>query len=275
MIRFNPCGKACDLSRREYRTRVRPFRDFPVEVEIWWYRVPRENGTLPFPTAFNNSDWEAEPYQWVGPGEVFGAERVLSRRPRPEIGPGDHICGTPDDFLFGCVYDPDLPPVAYAPDGLPECCRPGPGGVAVGGGGVVVPRDGAAVLGGAAEVWQGGMVFLTGEAVVVGDGGIVLDGTGIPEPPTFCDEYTIDPALTGPATLTRIVPGGNLWWNDTVGGVVLLAEDPVSPSEWTLYHAALDTYYYPPAPWDGTGCVAFDREVDGSGPLTLDVCCAD
>ena len=135
-MRFNPCGRVVDIARRTYTTEVRPFRDSDEAVQIIWYRALPGAPTLGFPTRINSLDWCSDPWQDRPVGEVADAERAFVPFPTPHNATGEHFCGTPEDFLRGCVLDTSIPPVIYRLNGLPLCCPDWPEGELAGAGSI-------------------------------------------------------------------------------------------------------------------------------------------
>lgn len=124
LIRWNPCGKAVDMARRPYTTRVRPFRNSDITVKIRWYPARPEDGTLPHTSRICSLDWVTHPETAEGVGEVYGAARSFNRA-KPIPGPKrTHVCGTRQEHEIGGIYDPSRPPMIYQPSGLPLCCDP-------------------------------------------------------------------------------------------------------------------------------------------------------
>lgn len=122
------------MVRRPYRTKCRFFRDSDVECDVHWYIVPAENGTLGVPCRINSLDWRDNRMNPGVIGEVSFADRPFDGWGRivPPT-PGDHLCGSPEDFREGGRYLPDDPPFPRADDGIPFCCRPPLGALLVGG----------------------------------------------------------------------------------------------------------------------------------------------
>ena len=133
---YNPCGRVVDFGRVPYRTSCRFFKDSDVETDIIWYPALPNAPVLGFPSAISSLNWGVEErdigvYCGYRVGEVPTAERkYTNQKPKPAAR-GGHVCGTPEDFADGAVYDPDAPPIPYRPDGLPQCCVDG-GGVGLG-----------------------------------------------------------------------------------------------------------------------------------------------
>lgn len=70
MIPFDPNGRAVDMLRRCYSTKIRPFFDSPAVAEIQWYRVKAETPPMPEGTIFTSLNY-LDPWDWDdGPGEV-------------------------------------------------------------------------------------------------------------------------------------------------------------------------------------------------------------
>jgi hypothetical protein len=123
-VPLNPCGRVTDFARREYRTKVRFFKDSDQEVDVQVYRAAPGAPGLGFPSAFMSQDWLAELDEpWESHlGEVWGEPRPYSFH-GPLIDPTyEHVCGTAEQFRDGVEFDPDRN-VKYDDQGLPECCN--------------------------------------------------------------------------------------------------------------------------------------------------------
>lgn len=127
-----------DVGRRPYRTKVRPWRDSQEEVTIHWYQVPKQNGTLPYPSRINSLAWRDLGLNPSPVGEVpladvefDGWNRIVAPLPK------DHICGTREDFVLGGLKNTSAPPLIRGNDGIPTCCRAEIKGVDLGGVGLV------------------------------------------------------------------------------------------------------------------------------------------
>lgn len=165
------------MIRRPYRTACRFFRDSEVESTVHWYIVPPTNPVLGFPCRINSLDWRDNRMNPGPVGEVTFAERPFDGWGRivPPI-PGDHLCGTREDFELGGRYLPDDPPFERGADGIPLCCRPDIGGIEVGG----------------EAIWP--------EVWVAGEGGIGLDASA------YLDQ--LSPGVAWPGAL--VTPG--VWY---------------------------------------------------------------
>ena len=121
---LNPCGRVTDFARREYRTKVRFFKDSDQEVDVQVYRAAPGAPRLGFPSAFMSQDWLAEldePWE-THLGEVWGEPRPYSfHGPLIDV-TYDHVCGTAAQFRDGVEFDPTRN-VKYDDQGLPECCN--------------------------------------------------------------------------------------------------------------------------------------------------------
>jgi hypothetical protein len=122
-VPLNPCGRVTDFARREYRTKVRFFKDSDQEVDVQVYRAAPGAPRLGFPSAFMSLDWLAEldePWE-THLGEVWGEPRPYSfHGPLIDV-TYDHVCGTAEQFRDGVEFDPTRN-VKYDDQGLPECC---------------------------------------------------------------------------------------------------------------------------------------------------------
>lgn len=268
---YNPCGAVVDFGRSCYRTKARLFRDSDEEVEIQWYFARDDAPTIPYETAVTSSYWDREevyvglPYR-EGVGEVSPGPRIHTRPIVIPAATGRHLCGTREDFERGAVFDPDITPRVYRPDGLPTCCVPGMG-LLLGGG--PARTGGGLLLGGAAREGRG--LYLTAQRRPRA-GGLYLAWGGWP---LYCDTYSVSPTVGGTSPLFRIAPDSQLWWNDTPGGMILVAGDPEAPDpSWFFSGNGATVFYSSGGLWNGEGCRTFTR-TSGTGPDTVDICCAD
>lgn len=228
-MRYDPCGRAVDVGRRPYRTACRPWRDSSEEVTVHWYVVPPENGTLPYPSRINSLCWRDAQMNPSPVGEVSAGEQFFDGWGRivPPIPPGDHICGTREDFELGGLRNTDEPPLTRGPDGIPTCCRGVVGGVVLGGEAVIPDIQptgpGGGVLAGEAlydPEYSAYQVTSTDPLLAV------ILATEIPlddarqwwdaAPPDWTLESTEERGTAGDWTL-RYLPGGQVWevigWN--------------------------------------------------------------
>jgi len=112
------------------------FRDSGIVGTQHWYEAPPDAPVLEGWTAFGNSFWDyqGEDEYPIGGVRVHQPENTFATFP-PGLKP-DHVCGTPEDFAIGGIYDPTTPLVKIGSYGLPLCCNPPRrprGGFAVGG----------------------------------------------------------------------------------------------------------------------------------------------
>lgn len=128
---YDPCGMICGIGRYCYTTKMRPFRDSDLEVDIVWYPADPDAIVLPFPSVVTNLEemvMERSLGIYAGwpVGEVPGALRPYNAQTvKPLTGRGRY-CGTPSMFRNGAYYDPDVNR-PKRPDGLPLCCGEIPG----------------------------------------------------------------------------------------------------------------------------------------------------
>lgn len=126
MIPFNPCGRIVDFLKDEYEVDVHPYRDAPEVGRIRWYKVGDDAPVLPYDSILNTL-YQHEQRLWTEDptrGEVPFTQRVAPPNHPPVQPVGDHVCGTPQDFAEGGLYDPEAvnPPVDRW--GIPMCCNP-------------------------------------------------------------------------------------------------------------------------------------------------------
>jgi hypothetical protein len=100
---------------------IRPFRDSPLEVRRRWYPVPEGTPLLGVPSAFLSARYQAFPWFARNVGEVYPSRWVPVKNPTPPGLTFDHVCGTPDDFAIGQVFDATLD-VDYDVYWIPTCC---------------------------------------------------------------------------------------------------------------------------------------------------------
>ena len=224
------------MVRRPYRTKCRFLRDSDIESTVHWYIVPPSNGTLGFPCRINSSDWRDNRFSRSPVGEVNFADRPFDgwNRIVPPV-PGDHLCGSEDDFRNGGTYRPDLPPFERGEDGLPLCCRPKLGGAALGGVSMV------------AEPW-----FRTPAPAAAG--GDLVPLTLFPE---------VDPALA-----PLLVPGEWYQYNAAALGARWFKWDSNEGDVWAFEFVWLNT---PPTMLAGYPVVRWSATVPGNTlPFTVD-----
>lgn len=118
---FSPCGLVVQNLRSCYETDARPFRDDETVIRLRWYFVPDGTPQLPFGTIFTSLAWLDEPEGDSEIGEVPGADRQWTNGdiPSPAL-PGDHPCGTADDFAQGGLIG--NAGILTAGLGTPICC---------------------------------------------------------------------------------------------------------------------------------------------------------
>lgn len=134
---FDPCGAICDLIRRPYTTKMRPFKDSDLEVDIVWYPAKPGAPCLAVPSVVCSLDWwkhESELGIFTGykVGEVPDRPRTYNGEKVKPLADGTHRCGTDEMFHDGAAFDPNVNR-PKRPDGLPTCCGDVVPGVAVGG----------------------------------------------------------------------------------------------------------------------------------------------
>lgn len=118
---FNPCGRGVDYLRSTVTDHIKPFRDSDTIVRRRWYRVPEGTPLLGVPSAFLSDRYEAFPWLPKNVGEVYPDEVTYTKNVAPDGLDYDHVCGTPEDFQIGAVFDPDLF-VVYDSNWIPLCC---------------------------------------------------------------------------------------------------------------------------------------------------------
>lgn len=243
-MQFNPCGLAVDCIRAPFTTQVRPFTDSDLVVKQRWYRVPVGSACLEYPTIFNNRCWESEDYDTGDVGEIDRPYRKFDKRLPPVIGDVDHICGTPDQFRYGQLYNPALPPTLYAADGLPLCCRP--------------PLE---------------PILMSGIDALILRSELLMSGSS-----WYCRKLT---AIWSPTVMRELMPFPAdpfpRFWRSADAEVSLWApgQPPFTgPNDWLLYSATTPYFNtrWVTSSWTGNGCRVFTR-TSGGGPDTVEVCC--
>jgi len=219
---------------------------------LHWYAVPAENGTLPYPSRINSLQWRPDQINPSPVGEVSCGVQTYDGFGRivPPV-PGDHICGTREDFEFGGLEDSEEPPLIRGADGIPTCCRDPIRGVMIGGAAIYPDPDpegdDGLVLGGTA----------------VSSGILSRYGVTIVDPEEY--HYLISNAPLNVCTEWRTVESDPDWRlsSTAVRGVV---------GSWTLTRVA-DGTVWTRAAWDGVqdGCQIFTL-ASGSGVPELYVC---
>lgn len=132
---LDSCGKAIDILRSCYRTKMR-FGDSDDQVlDVEWYFVKDPTQLLGRPTAFGSTIWGKPEASSLGPGEVRGAPRPWRPGTPPSWDPTINICGSVDDWAngFGLGVLPQLPldPVTFQPlccqseEVVTDCCPDG------------------------------------------------------------------------------------------------------------------------------------------------------
>ena len=185
-----------DFGRRPYTVKATPFRDDDTPVKMHWYVTEPDAPGLPFPTSYMSMDWMTAPWNKQRPGEIWLEPRKYNGDWGMAGRVSNHVCGSEEDFLLGCVLDFDLPEVQYDANGNPTCCDTlcGVGGVSWGGTARVslkmrektyygISYSGRYVLGTIHHVTASGGVSWSGTALQTyhnhGDGGVSWSGTAI------------------------------------------------------------------------------------------------
>ena len=146
-----------DWIRYPYRAKCRFTQDPSVLRTIVWRAAAPDAPTLPFGSAICNVALENDPLAFQPtPGEIWTGPRRGDWRHLPLQLPGNHYCGTEEDFASGCAYPPAAP-VKYGAWGWPICC------------GAPVKVYGAAGGGGSSPVSVVPAISLYGFAGAAGD----------------------------------------------------------------------------------------------------------
>ncbi len=202
-MRYNPCGRIVDIGRYSYSEMLPVFRDSEAEAQVVWYPARDDAPVLGCPSSILYREWDRD--EVTEDGEVWGPTgRALPWNGEEEKpgASGGHRCGDDIDFEEGGLFEPELPPVEYRPDGLPVCCDPimvGRGGAVAGGVATVDPGpyrrgSGGAVGGGLSRVVYyapqigsggavaGGVAEVTYRTIIIGLGGAVAGGVSTVDP---------------------------------------------------------------------------------------------
>jgi hypothetical protein len=195
-----------DIGRYSYSEMLPVFRDSEAEAQVVWYPARDDAPVLGCPSSILYREWDRD--EVTEDGEVWGPTgRALAWNGEEEKpgASGGHRCGDDIDFEEGGLFEPELPPVEYRPDGLPVCCDPlmvGRGGAVAGGVATVDPGpyrrgSGGAVGGGLSRVVYyapqigsggavaGGVSLVEYRTVIVGTGGTVAGGVSLVEAGPF------------------------------------------------------------------------------------------
>jgi len=124
------------MIRSCYKADMNFFIGSNVSTRVQWYFVPVTNPTLPYETAFYSRIYEREELPPEELGEQYHNHPWRGGLPPKPVSVGG-ICGTPDQWKFGCLDTDPIPP-DYPNTQIPVCCnppQPGPllGGPAIGG----------------------------------------------------------------------------------------------------------------------------------------------
>jgi len=270
-VRFNPCGLACDIGRRPYRTLFRPFRDSDLVVPIRWYKVPMGTPFLPFPSRIVSLDWVAEPWTATGVGEVFLAPRKFATWNSPHVPPGGHFCGTPQDFAEGGLFQPLDPLVGYTAGGLPTCCGDNIG-VQVGGG-LFVQAGGVLVGGGQLVEPIAGGVLVGGASSPATAGGVLVGGDWGEVPPPGTDCVTAGEILFDTDYERTVFAGTDQWFKlpvvATTYHLTMTNVDPEGDVEFALWGGVCPGSLTPIALTHGIGTDCWEFELFGVGEVWL------
>ena len=123
-MRYNPCGRIVDFGRKPYRCECRFLRDDGRVGTVRWVEADPDAPTLDKVCIISRREWERDEWLPAPVGEVTGAQKKFSPSFVPVGLPGEHVCGTDEDFDLGGKYEPELPPMEYAANGWPRCCTP-------------------------------------------------------------------------------------------------------------------------------------------------------
>ena len=103
------------MLRSCYRTDMQFFPDSPKAVPVRWFFCKKGAQPLPFPTVFGSRNWNHDLGTPSVLGEVLGSKRTYDRGTNFGDLPGDHHCGTADQFYNGV-------PIGQQPYPSDGCC---------------------------------------------------------------------------------------------------------------------------------------------------------
>lgn len=168
----DPCGMVMDMLNTGYKSKMFPYIDRPdIYALVEWYPARPDAKVYEAETCFRSSIWGSHLDQPPGPGELY--ERPWKTVPAKVLlsALGRSVCGTPEEFDEGVIYDPDWVPPPVNGEGIPLCCNPAQlmsGGAAASGtklGGCLV-QTGADTGSGGATV--GASFYSTEEVIAAG-----------------------------------------------------------------------------------------------------------
>jgi hypothetical protein len=115
---------------------LHPYIDRPdIRFRVKWFRAHPNAQLFRLPTIFGWDQWRERRIGDVFPG--FEWRYDWDRGSQLPLPPGTNYCGTPDQWLNGCLSTDPVPTIDPITQ-LPMCCNPGTafvaGGLAVGGG---------------------------------------------------------------------------------------------------------------------------------------------
>lgn len=162
------------MIRSCYKTLMR-FNENQPAVEIKWAFCGPNARVFNAPTPFRSANWESTPYTNEGLGEQRPGLRPWVNGARPSGLEGNRagLC-VPADWWTSGIPDNVVFPLVKDALGVPVCCNPSPGALALGGGAYVTRRGpgarmGALALSGGSSVdfrILPGALLLDGEAEV-------------------------------------------------------------------------------------------------------------
>lgn len=221
-----------------------PFRDDSTPVKMHWYVTEQDAPGLPFPTSYMSMDWMTYPWQKTRPGEIWLEPRKYNGDWGMAGRVSNHICGSEQDFLDGCVLDFEEPEVQYDANGNPTCCDTlcGVGGVSWGGSAKVslkiryrtyygISYSGRYVLGAIHYVTASGGISYGGTALargfhrVIASGGVSWGGTALQR---YKNHSTGGVSWGGTAVVRQlqlVTASGGVSW----GGTAIVSTIPAPP----------------------------------------------
>lgn len=112
-----------DFGRKPYRTACRFLRDSDIVSTVRWYEAAPDAPTLGKTCVIYRREWDNDEGILDAPvGEVSGAAKKFLAGFVPPGLPGEHVCGTDEEFDTGGTFSTVLPPVLYDSLGWPLCC---------------------------------------------------------------------------------------------------------------------------------------------------------
>lgn len=124
-MRFNPCGRIVDFTRRSHDEPCRFFRNSDRIDTVRFVDALPDAPVLGMVSIVYPSEWDDQRWPFEDlPGTLRTPPFKFTGRVYPAGALFDHVCGTEQDFNEGGLYEPDKPPQPVGAEGLPLCCFP-------------------------------------------------------------------------------------------------------------------------------------------------------